>query len=193
MAHDSRGPSLAPSLWRFTLRQFLAAVAFIALGCVALRSASSWWASAMLGLILFVLTASLLLVAYRRDADRAFWAGFATFGWVYVLLLVLGWTMDAGPLRTTSLVTNKLSRAAHGWLYSEATYPTMTGANSYSARSYGAGSYVPDGGYVHYGTADGSAMGYTAGAGMGSEGGSSMAGPPGSVGMPPGYGSMGPA
>ncbi|MCI0357606.1 MAG: hypothetical protein L0211_03860 [Planctomycetaceae bacterium] len=172
MAHDSLGDSRPTPLWRFTLRQFLAAIAFIALGCVALRSASSWWVSAMLGLTLFVLTASLLLVVYRRDADRAWWAGFATFGWAYVLMLILGWTLNAGPLRTSGLVTNKLSRAAHEWLYSEA--------------DAGTGGYGSSSGYGGYGSG-GADMGY------GSRGyGSSM---PGTSGAPPaygGYGGMGP-
>jgi len=175
MAHDSRGTSPATPLWRFTLRQFFIGIALIALSCVALRGASSWWVSAMLGLTLFVLTASLLLVAYRRGAERAYWAGFATFGWVYVLLLILGWSISASPLRTSGLFTDKLSRVSYDWLYSS------SGGYGSSGYSFGSGGYVGMEGGMPGGERSGEG-GY----------GSSMPGGAGSVGAPPGYGGMGP-
>jgi hypothetical protein len=183
MAHDSRGSSPAIPLWRFTLRQFFIGIALIALSCVALRGASSWWVSAMLGLTLFVLTTSLLLVAYRRGAERAYWAGFAIFGWVYVLMLILGWTMVGGPLRTSGLFTDKLSRVSYDWLYAQATTPAMTGSSS---GSYGYGGYGSVGG-----SSDSSGMASgMEGGDMSGEGayGSSMPGVAGSPGAPPGYG-----
>jgi len=179
MAHDSRGPSPATPLWRFTLRQFFIGIALIALSCVALRGASSWWVSAMLGLTLFVLTASLLLVVYRRNAERAYWAGFATFGWVYVLVLILGWTMDAGPLRATGLFTDKLSRVSYDWLYAKATtYATASSSSgAYGGSSFGSSGYGEMGVGMPGGDKSGEG-GY----------GSSMPGGAGSLGAPPGYG-----
>ena len=136
----------------------------------------------MLGLTLFVLTASLLLVVYRRDADRAWWAGFATFGWAYVLVLILGWSIDKGPLRTSGLVTDKLSRAAHDWLYSETTFPAMAGP---------VGSYHP-GSYGSSGSGYGGMEGGMGGGDMSGGYGASMPGAAGPMAGTSGYGGMGP-
>jgi hypothetical protein len=146
MAHDSRQPSAASaanphgrySVLRFTLRQFLIGIAGIALACVALRSASTWWVSAMLGLAFFAMTAALLLVVYRRDAQRAFWIGFAAFGWVYLLLLILGWSIEKNtPVKTSSLFTDRLSRASYDWLFAKATAQVDGGYGGYGGGGYG--------------------------------------------------------
>ena len=121
----------------------------------------------MLGLAFFAMTASLLLVAYRRDAQRAFWIGFAAFGWVYLILLMFGWSVEKNsPVKASSLLTDRLSRASYEWLYTRST----------AVGGYGSGM---DGGY------GGSAGGYSfpADSGMGGGGmeggyGSSMSGGP---------------
>jgi hypothetical protein len=79
--------------WSFGLRQLFLWTAAIALGLVALRSASPTWVAAMLGLALAVLTAAILLIVFRRGAQRAYWVGFATVGWMYLLLVFAGWTL----------------------------------------------------------------------------------------------------
>jgi hypothetical protein len=99
--------------------------AAIALGLVALRSASPTWVAAMLGLALAVLTAAILLVVFRRSAQRAYWTGFATVGWLYLLLVFAGWTLarlgsNDNPLQAHNLITQKLSSASYHWLYDEA-------------------------------------------------------------------------
>jgi hypothetical protein len=179
MAHDSREASASTplgrsALWRFTLRQFLIGIAWIALACVGLRSASSWWVSAMLGLAYFTLTSALLLAVYRRAAQRAFWVGFATFGWVYLLLLIYGWGVEKpnSPVGTSSLLTHRISRASYDWLFAKAD-------------SGGYGDYA-GGGYP-----GGLAAGVDSGQMIGSGYGGMMPGS-GAVGSPQGYATMTP-
>jgi hypothetical protein len=64
------------------------------------------------------LAAAVPLAIFRRDADRAFWLGFALFGWLYVLVLAYGWSLDPGnsghnPLRPDRLITARLT--SHGF------------------------------------------------------------------------------
>jgi hypothetical protein len=111
--------------WTFRLRQLFLWTAAIALGLVALRSASPTWVSAMLGLALAVLSVSILSAIFRRGPQRAFWIGFTTIGWLYVLLLFTSWTLgrtttNNSPLRVHNLITQKLSSVSYHWLYDEA-------------------------------------------------------------------------
>jgi hypothetical protein len=108
---------------RFSIRQLLAATAFIAVACVALRSASPTVTSASYGILLAVLAGSLLLVIYRQGANRAFWTGFAVCGWLYLLLLMYGWSLNPNtsynnPLRPSNLITGRLSTACYDRIYS---------------------------------------------------------------------------
>ncbi len=100
-------------------------MAFVALGCVALRNASDIWASAMLGLVVIVFSTAILLAVFRVDARRAFWIGFSTFGWLYLLMLAYGWNLNPifggdVPLLANNLATSRISSACHEWLYEEA-------------------------------------------------------------------------
>jgi len=63
--------------WSFGLRQLFFWTAAIALGLVALRSASATWVGAMLGLATTALAVSILLIVFRHDPKRAYWIGFA--------------------------------------------------------------------------------------------------------------------
>src|SRR5687768_6826175 len=56
--------------WSFGLRQLFLWMAAIAVGLVALRSATMTWVAATLGLAIAVLAASILLVIYRRGASE---------------------------------------------------------------------------------------------------------------------------
>ena len=109
----------------FGLRQLFLWTAAIALALVALRGASPAWIAAMMGLALFVLAASILLVVFRRGHQRAYWIGFATFGWLYMLLVLFSLTLGSNqpknsPIRPNNLVTQRLSSACYHWLYDEA-------------------------------------------------------------------------
>lgn len=71
--------------FRFTIGGLLAVVFVSAIGVAALRSSNEGWDSAVFGLTLLTLAASLILVAQKRERARAFWLGFAIFGWVYLV------------------------------------------------------------------------------------------------------------
>lgn len=136
--------------WSFGLRQLFLLVSAIALGLVALRSAATPWVSAMLALTVMVLTVSLLLLIFRRGPQRAYWIGFATCGWMYLLLLLLSWTLgrntsNDSPLRARNLVTQQLSTGVYHWLYEKAFERHLVS--------------IPDGGTVFLGSSGGGYVG----------------------------------
>jgi len=108
--------------FRFSIRQLLLGTALVAVGCVALRSASHIWVAVLLGLMLLVLTAAVPLAIFRHGAQRAWWFGFALFGWLYILLLAYSWGLDPNtspnnPLRPYSLVTAQISSSGYMRMY----------------------------------------------------------------------------
>ncbi|HUE74665.1 MAG TPA: hypothetical protein VMP01_27605 [Pirellulaceae bacterium] len=76
------------SLYQFSIRGLLWAVTILAVGMAALLNANGLWQGLSWGLVLYALTASILLVVYRRSEQRAFWVGFSVFGWAYLLLFL---------------------------------------------------------------------------------------------------------
>jgi hypothetical protein len=116
---------LTSTAWRFSLRQLFVGMAVIALGCVALRNASDAWVAAMLGLAQLALATAILLVIFRRGAERAYWIGFATFGWLYFLLMLVNWSIDPNAssdclFRPHRLATTRLSNSCYHWTFDEA-------------------------------------------------------------------------
>ena len=114
--------------FRFSIRQLLLGTALVAVACVAMRSASPLWVAGLLGLTLLMLTAALPLAIFRQEADRAWWSGFALFGWMYLLLLAYSWSLDpntsqSNPLRPYSLVTSRFSHLGYDKIYGGANQP----------------------------------------------------------------------
>jgi hypothetical protein len=72
---------------RYTLRQLLGLVVLVALALPALVYPSLWWAAAWLSGCLLMLSVSLLGMINRNADRRAFWIGFALFGWAYLTML----------------------------------------------------------------------------------------------------------
>jgi len=111
--------------WSFGLRQLFLWTAGIAVGLVSLRSASTTWVATMLGLATASLAVSILLIVFRHGPKRAYWIGFATFGGLYMLVLVASWTLariagNDGPLAAHNLPTQQLASGSYHWLYDEA-------------------------------------------------------------------------
>jgi hypothetical protein len=130
--------------WSFGLRQLFLWTAAIALGLVALRSATATWVAAFLGVAVAVLATAILLAAYRRGPQRAYWLGFATFGCTYMLLLVVSWTLarmagNDSPLAAHNLPTQQLASGSYHWLYDEAfeKYRSSRGGSSPSYAGVG--------------------------------------------------------
>lgn len=72
--------------FQFTLLGLFGLLTAAALGCAALMHPTALWCSAVAIAVVTVLFAAVLGVVYRRGADRAFWVGFAVFGWGYLML-----------------------------------------------------------------------------------------------------------
>jgi hypothetical protein len=84
-----------------SVQALMVCILVLALAIAALRSASSSWVSAMFSMTLGLLLTAVLGVVYRHGSRRAFWLGFALFGWVY-------WLMSFGPWFDTWVATDLL-------------------------------------------------------------------------------------
>jgi hypothetical protein len=80
---------------RFTIAGLMGLVVVVAVGVAALRFASELWASILLMLTLGVLGAAVLAFHDRTRARRAWWRGFALFGWGYLVLAMGPWAAEA--------------------------------------------------------------------------------------------------
>jgi hypothetical protein len=92
---------------QFSLLTLFGLVTIVALGCAALRSPSELWASSLFTFTIVVLLAAILRAILRRGPARAFWIGFALFGWGYLLLIFGPWfgRCPAPPLLSTEALT----------------------------------------------------------------------------------------
>ena len=75
--------------FRFSIASLLVVVLFVAVGFAALRESSDLWESGVFTLTLAALLISILLAVHRTESRRAFWLGFAVFGWIYLGLSVV--------------------------------------------------------------------------------------------------------
>jgi hypothetical protein len=75
---------------RFSIAKLMGFVGVIALGIAALRAASDLWVGIVVLVTAALLGFAMIGIAYRREGKRAWWFGFALFGWGY-------WVMAAGP------------------------------------------------------------------------------------------------
>jgi hypothetical protein len=73
------------SLLQFSLRHLLIAVAFVAVACMALVSASPWWVRGSWLATVGVLFVAVLQAIFRRGERRSFWLGFAIAGWLCIV------------------------------------------------------------------------------------------------------------
>jgi hypothetical protein len=69
---------------RFNIRNLLIIIFILAIGFAALRESSDFWESGVFAPTIGVLLTSTLLAVHRTESRRAFWTGFALFGWVYL-------------------------------------------------------------------------------------------------------------
>ncbi|HUT87912.1 MAG TPA: hypothetical protein VMY37_00305 [Thermoguttaceae bacterium] len=119
---------------RFSLRQLMAFVAFVAVGCGGLIRPSVYLASLIFTATLVMLLVAILAAVGRKGSARVFWIGFAIAGSGYLWLahwadeesytVSTDWRLQTtGPLFTT-----KLLRLAHGALHpAPQGYPAGTG------------------------------------------------------------------
>jgi hypothetical protein len=85
---------------RFNIANLLAVILVLGVGFAALRESSDLWESGIFTVTLGVLLISILLAVHRYEAKRAFWLGFALFGWIYLGLSLV-------PSIESRLITTK--------------------------------------------------------------------------------------
>jgi hypothetical protein len=106
------------SPFQFSVRQLLIAVAFVAVGIVALRNANSYWMSAIWGTVPLLLAVGILLVIFRRGGSQAFWIGFALFGGMYAAVVMLAYWPAGNSPRYDPLVYHQLwTTRLNDWAY----------------------------------------------------------------------------
>ena len=70
--------------FRFHIGTLLILVLILGVGFAALRESDETWDSSIFSPTLGMLSVSILLAVHRTETRRAFWLGFALFGWTYV-------------------------------------------------------------------------------------------------------------
>jgi hypothetical protein len=88
---------------RFNIASMLGAISFVAVGFAALREATDQWDGALFSLTLGLLLSAVLLAVHRTEARRAFWIGFALFGWGYLSLSLIS-SIEARLTSTQALI-----------------------------------------------------------------------------------------
>jgi hypothetical protein len=76
---------------RISLASLLGIVAVFGLGLAGLKSSTVLWTTAATTVTLALLLAAVLGAVLLRGPERAFWLGFALFGWVYLVLVDWSW------------------------------------------------------------------------------------------------------
>jgi hypothetical protein len=77
--------------FRVSIATLLVLVAVVAFWVASLRSATSWWTSLSSTVTLGALLTGVLGAVFLKGPDRGFWAGFALFGVVYLVLVNWDW------------------------------------------------------------------------------------------------------
>ena len=98
----------------FSLRILSGMVLCAAFACAALRQPSNLWASLAFTVTIGVLVLGVVGILLRRGADRAFWVGFALFGWSYLALVFAPWfDKHVGPRLVTTELFSYLHRKSN--------------------------------------------------------------------------------
>ncbi len=125
-------------MFRVSIKQALIAIAVVGLLLATLRFASPRFARVLFDLVLVFLALSVLLAIYGGASRRAFWGGFAIFGWLMLavtqfhVLFANGQTFNMTddakwsfhPLDHDNLPTSLAARRAYDILLPSLTLPT---------------------------------------------------------------------
>lgn len=82
---------------RVTVAGLMGLVVVLGAGLAALKNASELWALAVRLFVLGLLATAILGALYRRGARRAWWVGFALFGWGYEAMECAPWSPPETP------------------------------------------------------------------------------------------------
>ncbi len=117
---------------------------FVAVGFAALRESTELWESGTFTLTIGVLLASILLSIHRTGKRRAFWLGFALFGWIYLGLTLM-------PSTESRLITTR------ALVYLDSKVPGRATRSTFIKRVIGSGTgnnrvfsaaFTPDGNQI---------------------------------------------
>jgi hypothetical protein len=100
---------------RISIAALLGFVGVAAVGFAAIRGATPAWAGLIQSVMFFAMFGSLLGIAFRREAKRVFWIGFALLGWGYVALSFTSLSPQVGR----RLLGPALFRVIHEVLYTD--------------------------------------------------------------------------
>ena len=103
--------------FRFHLGTLVMIVLLFGVGLAALRESNDSWDSGILSVTLGVLLISVSLAVHRNESRRAFWLGFALFGWVYLGLSLIP-PIESRLITTKALafLDSKVKRSLPGGL-----------------------------------------------------------------------------
>ncbi len=85
---------------RFSIRSLVFFILICGVAFAAIKESTDWWEKGTFSVAVLVLLLSTLLASVLAGGRRAFWLGFALFGWAYLLLSLI-------PPVETRLVTSK--------------------------------------------------------------------------------------
>jgi hypothetical protein len=125
---------------RFTIRSLLLVFSFVGVAVAALRASTDGWDGCLLGLTALGLLTSVLLAVHRTDRRRAFWLGFALFGWAYLVASLI-------PAIGPRLPTTKGFALIDSKIPGSETNP-VTGVMAYTSTYTSAAETNPVRGYV---------------------------------------------
>lgn len=115
---------------RFTIRSLLGAILFAGIAIAALRASTDVWDSGILGLDLLILLTAVLLAVHRTDRKRAYWLGFAFFGWAYLIVSLI--PPIGSRLPTTmglTFIDSKIPGRHRAWVTTALTFTSTAGTN----------------------------------------------------------------
>lgn len=91
--------------FRVSIAGLMVVVLFVAVGVAALREATEVWSGVLFALTVAAMAFAGLRAAYREGTKRAFWAGFALFGSIYLALAFAPGAENRPPLITGTALT----------------------------------------------------------------------------------------
>ncbi len=120
--------------FRFHVGTLVILVLLLGVGFGALRESNDAWDSSIFNLTLGMLLISILLAIHRAEKRRAFWMGFALFGWIYLGLSLVP-SIESRLITTKALayldskVADRIVQGIFGWNISSST-PTPIDVSS---------------------------------------------------------------
>jgi hypothetical protein len=111
---------------RFSLLSLLGAVLLVSIGCAALASASDIWTKAITTATILALLVATVGALALPAGSRAFAAGSASCGWIYLLLVQGPWFEALKPELATTAALNQLVVMMHPDAIAASPYVSAT-------------------------------------------------------------------